>query len=247
MLIEGIALDHVAIAVPRIAGVIDAVGGTMGGKRHLAGPGQGFVFAQWAYRRGELVEVIEPEGKPGGFMHRFLEAHGAGVHHITFKVGDIQAARTRAQEYGYEVVGYDDSNAGWQEMFLHPKQAGGIVVQLARSVPELDVNLWEDKWPFPEPSKAAVGGPVELRTLVLAAGSAETAKRQWGGLLGGQPAGDDRTPVYAWDGSPMQVKIDTSSALAPGPVALEVTGLSGPAAREASEVLGIELRPVSAA
>ena len=61
MSIEGIALDHVAIAVPRIAGVIDAVGGTMGGKRHLAGPGQGFVFAQWAYRRGELVEVIEPE------------------------------------------------------------------------------------------------------------------------------------------------------------------------------------------
>ena len=88
MLIEDIALDHVAIAVPRIAGVIDAVGGTMGGKRHLAGPGQGFVFAQWAYRRGELVEVIEPEGKPSGFVHRFLEAHGAGVHHITFKVGD---------------------------------------------------------------------------------------------------------------------------------------------------------------
>ncbi len=243
MSLAGIELDHFAVGVGAIAGMVDITGGVMGGRRHLAGPGTGFIFAQWSYARGEIIEIIEPEGEPGGFMHRFLEAHGPGVHHITFKVDDIRAARARAEECGYEVVGYDDTNAGWKEMFLHPKQAGGIVVQLAQSVPELDENLWEHKWPFPEP---AVGGPargpVELLALVIAARSEQRARRQWGQLLGGHERRGGKGLVYGWPGSPMLVRVECSPACTPGPVAVEVAGMEEAAARAASRVLGIEIR-----
>ncbi|MFP6863181.1 VOC family protein [Pseudomonas sp.] len=239
-----IELDHVAIGVGRIAEVVDVVGGLMGGRRSSAGPGAGFLWAQWNYARGELLEVIEPDGPPGGFMHRFLKARGPGVHHVTFKVDDIKAARASAEEFGYQVTGYDDSNPGWKEMFLHPKQAGGIVVQFAQSAPELDESIWRGEWPFPEPSDEALAGgaPIELVRLVIAAPSEQQARRQWGQLLGGQECGGNGSLDYQWPGSPMRIRIETGPTESPGPVALEVRGLDTAGAGAASQALGIELK-----
>jgi catechol 2,3-dioxygenase-like lactoylglutathione lyase family enzyme len=68
-------------------------------------------------------------------MYRFLAARGPGIHHVTFNVPDIVAAAERVRRFGYEVVGYNDEFAYWKELFLHPKQALGIVVQLAEEHP----------------------------------------------------------------------------------------------------------------
>jgi methylmalonyl-CoA/ethylmalonyl-CoA epimerase len=167
--------------------------------------------------------VLEPDGPPGGFLHRFVERDGPGVHHVTFKVPDITTAAAAATAFGYDVVGYDDRNPGWQEMFLHPRQAQGIVVQLAHAVPELDETTLGPDGPFPtfegEPAE-----PAEIVCLRLRAESEQAAHRQWGELLGGERVDDGHGIAFAWKGSPMLIAVSIDASAEPGPVAIEVDG-----------------------
>ena len=52
---------------------------------------------------------------------------------MTFKVPSTRAACDRARALGLNPVGFDDSDPGWIEAFLHPKESLGIVVQFAES------------------------------------------------------------------------------------------------------------------
>src|SRR5580765_2559353 len=144
-------LDHIAIGLERLADGVPFLVGELGGRYHDGGPSGNFTGAQWSFADGEKLELIEPLGPPGGFMHRFLAARGPGVHHVTFKVPDIAAAAERVRRFGYEAVGYNDESPYWKELFLHPKQALGIVVQLAEAhpVPESVMEAWNAGWEPP--------------------------------------------------------------------------------------------------
>jgi len=87
--------DHVAFGVPDAAAVTPFLVGELGGRPFESGPGIEFLWWQWQFARGGAIEIIEPDGPPGGFVHRFLEARGPGVHHVTFKVPDLAAAAAR--------------------------------------------------------------------------------------------------------------------------------------------------------
>src|SRR3990172_4107073 len=85
-------LDHVAFGVPEVDAVAPFLVGELGGRPYEGGPGLGFLWWQWSFAGGGRVEVIAPHGPPGGFVHRFLERHGPGVHHVTFKVPELCAS-----------------------------------------------------------------------------------------------------------------------------------------------------------
>ena len=137
-------LDHIAIGVTDLAAMssmLDLVGATFrNGGDYLAG---GFRWAQFHLPGTMKLELLAPldPGDGGHFLVRFLAARGEGVHHMTFKVSDIEAAVARARELGFDVVGVDTSSDFWKEAFVHPKSAHGVVVQLAQ---------WEDGEPPPE-------------------------------------------------------------------------------------------------
>jgi len=215
-------LDHIAFGVPDVAPVAELLAGHLGGRERGSGPGNGFVFWQWEFAGGGAIEVIVPDGPPGGFLHRFLAARGAGPHHVTFKVRDIHAALERARAHGYEPVGIDDRFAGWKEAFLHPKQAQGIVVQLAESNPELDGEDWGDavRPPFPPTRRAAL--TVKVVGLLLSARSEARALRQWQTLLGGRLARERDRLVFRWPESPLRIAVRVRSDAEEGPVALEI-------------------------
>ena len=78
----------------------------------------------------ELLEPFEPEHND--FLARFVDATGGGVHHITFKTDDVAAQRQRLQSLGIEPVGVN-FDGDWKEMFIHPKDAHGTVIQIAQS------------------------------------------------------------------------------------------------------------------
>src|SRR6266542_535537 len=124
----GIALDHIALAVPRLADATPFLVGVLGGVPAFGMPQPAFSFFQWRYGGGGRLEVLEPRGE-NGFLHRFLAAHGPGIHHVTFLVPRLRAMCDRAEGVGHTIVGYDDSDPRWAEAFLHPRQAGGLVVQ----------------------------------------------------------------------------------------------------------------------
>ncbi len=54
-------------------------------------------------------------------------------------VADLGATLAAVRVHGIEPVGVDVSNADWKEAFLHPRDAHGIVIQLAEQhgAPEL--------------------------------------------------------------------------------------------------------------
>jgi methylmalonyl-CoA/ethylmalonyl-CoA epimerase len=125
-------LDHVAVAVKSIQAALPLFRDALGGE-YLGGGEQGGTW-RWAhlrYANGHKVELLEPCGE--GFLSRFLERHGEGLHHITFKTDDIRAAIARVEGLGYELVDVSLDDPRWQEAFLRPSKAHGTLIQLAQS------------------------------------------------------------------------------------------------------------------
>jgi len=199
-------LDHVAVGLRRLADAPALAVGELGGSPLAGGPGPGFRWAQWRYAGGGVLEFLEPAGPPGGFLHRFLDARGPGIHHVTFKVRDLAGRAERAAALGYEVTGYDDSNPGWKECFLHPKQAQGIVVQMAESIPELDQYV-DPGFAFPEGPPAAEP-PARIVGLRLVARSAAAARRQWVELLGARCEERGGELRLRWPDSPLRLFVE---------------------------------------
>ena len=128
-----IHFDHIAIATHRMADapavLVGALGGTPTGD---GGPSGAYTWGHWRFAGGGRLEILEPLGADG-FLHRFLATRGPGIHHVTFRVPSLAEACERAVAHGLRIVGRDESDPAWAEAFLHPKEALGLVVQLAES------------------------------------------------------------------------------------------------------------------
>jgi methylmalonyl-CoA/ethylmalonyl-CoA epimerase len=228
-------LDHVAFGVRKIDPAARSLMTCLGAEPYMSGPGSEFRGAQVRAEGGGLIELIEPEGGPEGFLARFLEKRGPGIHHVTFKVSKIEVAREALESHGYRIVGFSDAVAGWKEMFLHPKQAHGIVVQIAEADPSLD-DGWSHAWPYgtdrpPRPR-------VPVRGFRLNARDAESARRQWATVLGGRPGRDGELDVFEWPDSPLRISVQSDPELPDGPLGIEIIGNPAPTDEEISSLLG---------
>jgi methylmalonyl-CoA/ethylmalonyl-CoA epimerase len=215
-----VRFDHIALAAPRIADAAPLLVGVLGGEPAYGAPSGTYRFGQWRFANGARLEVLEPVGGDG-FLHRFLAARGPGIHHVTFKVPNLREACERATAHGYTVVGYRDDNPAWKEAFLHPKQALGIVVQLAESAPRggpSSLPAWT-----PPPAPPDPPPPVEVLGLRMRARSRQRAKTQWEAVLHGEGT---ETPegalLYRWPRSPLRLVVEIDPGAEEGPVAVEV-------------------------
>jgi methylmalonyl-CoA/ethylmalonyl-CoA epimerase len=127
----GATFDHVAIAGRRIRDMLPLWRDTLGGKFVV---GADNPEIGWRAVRLELagvwcLELIEPLAG-SAFLDNFLRRWPeGGVHHVTFLVDDVQAAFERFTARGYEPFGADQE---WFQMFVHPRRAGGVLLQLMR-------------------------------------------------------------------------------------------------------------------
>ena len=215
-----IRLDHIALAVPRIADALPFLVGVLGGEPAFGADAGVYRFHQWRFANRARLEILEPNGRDG-FLHRFLAARGAGIHHLTFKVPSLREACDRARDHGYDIVGYNDRNPIWKEAFLHPKQALGIVVQLAESG---EGGSPPPPW-TPPPAPTDVPPPVAVVGLRIRAHSRERARTQWLTILKGQEAeAPDLTLIYKWPRSPLRVAVEIDAAREEGPICIEISG-----------------------
>lgn len=126
-------LDHLAIGTPALSDGWELFGGVLGGTWAYGGDSPGYWWGQLEFAAGPKIELLTPTGGPGGaFLDRFLAARGAGPHHFNFLVTDIEDALARIKAYGIEPIGVNLANPGWKEAFLHPRNAHGIVIQVAQ-------------------------------------------------------------------------------------------------------------------
>ncbi len=125
-------LDHVAIGTRALADGWNLFGGLLGGSWVYGGDSPGFWWGQLEFLAGPKIELITPTGGPdASFLERFLTARHAGPHHLNFIVPDIGAALSRLRAAGLEPVQVSLASATWKEAFLHPRDAFGIVIQIA--------------------------------------------------------------------------------------------------------------------
>jgi methylmalonyl-CoA/ethylmalonyl-CoA epimerase len=124
--------DHVGIAVHSIKAALKLYRDALGGEYLMGGEQDGsWRWLQLRYPGGGKVELLEPLGE--GFLSRFLESHGEGLHHITFKTDDIEEAIAVLEGKGFALVDVNLDHPSWKEAFLRPSKAHGTLVQIAQS------------------------------------------------------------------------------------------------------------------
>jgi methylmalonyl-CoA/ethylmalonyl-CoA epimerase len=130
---QRLELDHVAVAVRSIKAALPLFRDALGGEYLMGGDGgETWRWLQLRYPGGGKVELLEPIGEDG-FLARFLERRGEGLHHVTFKTDDIRAAIEQVEGMGYELVDVSLDDPHWKEAFLRPAGAHGTLIQVAQS------------------------------------------------------------------------------------------------------------------
>src|SRR5881397_2983485 len=132
-LVRGAQLDHVAIATYDASDTAKLFRDVLGAEFLFFGDNedQGFRFVQYGFPFGGRVELVTPIAK--GFVSRFLEKRGEGVHHMTFKVTDLEAHVERMREAEVDLIMVNLEDPHWREAFIHPKNAHGVLIQIAES------------------------------------------------------------------------------------------------------------------
>jgi methylmalonyl-CoA/ethylmalonyl-CoA epimerase len=129
--------DHVAVALRSIKPALGLYREGLGGE-YLMGADQGdWRWLQLRWPNGGKVELLEPLGD--GFLTKFLDSRGEGLHHVTFKTDDIEGAIGHLRGKGYELVDVNISNPHWKEAFLRPSKSHGTLIQVAQSSAPDDV------------------------------------------------------------------------------------------------------------
>lgn len=78
------------------------------------------------------LELLEP-ASPDSPIAKFIEKRGEGIHHICFRVDDIEAHLERLKAAGYRLI--NDAPVpgahGCRVAFLHPAAGNGVLIELS--------------------------------------------------------------------------------------------------------------------
>jgi methylmalonyl-CoA epimerase len=82
--------------------------------------------------RIELLMATAPESP----IAKFIDKRGEGMHHVCFKVPNLNAALKRLEKSGMEIIsGAGGEGAGGSRVaFLHPQSAMGVLIELVEHI-----------------------------------------------------------------------------------------------------------------
>jgi methylmalonyl-CoA/ethylmalonyl-CoA epimerase len=130
-----LSLDHVAIAVPALAGAVplfEALTGERASETERV-PGQyvDVVFIGDGPGRLELVAPSSPESP----VARFLERRGPGLHHIAFRVTGLDGVLDDLAARGVELIDRTPRAGahGTRVAFVHPRSCAGVLIELVEA------------------------------------------------------------------------------------------------------------------
>lgn len=139
---ESAFLDHIGIATlnaPALSAHLNTVLGlpTLG---HDIAPADG-VAATLLSTSSVASSIVAPRlellapTSTASPIAKFLDRRGPGLHHLAFRVPDLDAALTRLQTKGVPVIDHvpRPGLGGKRIAFLHPKACGGVLVELVES------------------------------------------------------------------------------------------------------------------
>lgn len=130
-----LGLDHVAIAVPELDAAIRRFAEDLGLTFDHAEdvPSAVTRTAFFPVAGPTSIELVTPlDGK--GPIAAALEKRGPGLHHLCFRTDDVDGdvARLRAKGWQFTTEAPYEGAHGARVIFVHPKSAGGVLIELAQ-------------------------------------------------------------------------------------------------------------------
>ncbi|GAA5165126.1 methylmalonyl-CoA epimerase [Ornithinimicrobium tianjinense] len=136
-----LAVDHVGIAVPDLDAALAFHQGVLGNRlvHEEVNAEQGVREAMIAVGPADpgggppptLIQLLAPTG-PESTIARFIDRNGPGLQQLAYRVSDVEAVSALLRERGLRLL-YDEprrGTAGSRINFIHPKDAGGVLVEL---------------------------------------------------------------------------------------------------------------------
>ncbi len=133
-------IDHVGIAVADLDEAIAFYADNFGLKvvHEETNEEQGVREAMLAVGDGDSrIQLLAPL-RPDSAIGRFLDRSGPGLQQLAYTVTDIDAASATLRERGLRLL-YDEpkrGTAGSRINFIHPKDAGGVLVEIVEPAAE---------------------------------------------------------------------------------------------------------------
>ena len=126
------SLDHIAIATANLDESLALFEKALGIRcehiEELPERGIRVAFLPVGDTRIELVTPL----REGSEVSAFLDKRGGGIHHLAFRVDDVDGDVKALKEQGVRIAQDPSPGAhGCRVAFVHPKSTGGVLVELS--------------------------------------------------------------------------------------------------------------------
>jgi methylmalonyl-CoA epimerase len=132
------AIDHVGIAVDDLDAALgvyrDSLGLTLVHRETIAEQGVDAALLDVGDGHVELLQPLGPDTTVG----RFLRRRGPGLHHVAYRVGDIDGTLSELREAGMRLIDERSRTGirGSRVAFLHPGSTGGVLTEIVQPAAE---------------------------------------------------------------------------------------------------------------
>jgi methylmalonyl-CoA/ethylmalonyl-CoA epimerase len=136
-------IDHISIAVKDYEKALSFFRDILGAVSGTSAEDHDRKYRWEIFSFGDLsrLELLCPTGK-GSFLDNFFKKRKrGGLHHITLQTPDINKAKKMLKDNSIPYFGYYEHGDFWKEIFIHPEDAFGVLIQIAEFTPD----DWLDK------------------------------------------------------------------------------------------------------
>jgi methylmalonyl-CoA/ethylmalonyl-CoA epimerase len=123
-------IAHVGIAVPDIGAALAFYRDVLALEPHPPETADGADIVSLPFGDAQ-VELLAPRDADGPIA-KFLAKRGPGIHHVCYRVADLDAALAACRAAGYRLIDETPrTGAGGRRIaFVHPKATAGILLEL---------------------------------------------------------------------------------------------------------------------
>jgi methylmalonyl-CoA epimerase len=128
------SIDHIGVAVKSLAAakaIYEKLGLNLSPEETVEGEQVRVVMVPLGESR---LELLEPTSE-NSVIAKFIAKRGEGLHHVSLRVPDLEAAVERLKKDGVRLVS-DQINigaGGHRYVFVHPSSAGGVLLELVEN------------------------------------------------------------------------------------------------------------------
>ena len=129
-MLPGARIAHIGVAVNDIAAALPFYTQVLGLTPHPPETADGATIVSISFGESD-VELLQPLSAESP-VAKFIEKRGPGIHHVCYRVPDLDAALAACRAAGYRLVDETPRTGahGKRIAFLHPKGTAGILVEL---------------------------------------------------------------------------------------------------------------------